>query len=109
MDADHIAAIDNTTRKLFQSGKKPVTVGMWFSSGHSTIVIGITVGLAVAAKEIVGLVPGFESGGNIWGTGLSGLFLFLIGLLNLFIVRDVIKRLNNARQALLATSTSTKI
>ena len=60
----------------FSQGKRPVTVGMWFSLGHSTIVIGITVGLAVAAKEIVGLVPGFESGGNIWGTGLSGLFLF---------------------------------
>ncbi len=91
VDADHIAAIDNTTRKLLQQGKRPVTTGMWFSLGHSVIVIGITLGLVVAAKEIVSAVPGFESGGNVLGTGLSGLFLFIIGLLNLFIVRDVYK------------------
>ncbi len=91
VDADHIAAIDNTTRKLLQQGKKPITTGMWFSLGHSVIVIVITLGLVVAAKTIVGSIPGLESGGNVWGTGLSGFFLFLIGLLNLFIVRDVYK------------------
>lgn len=91
VDADHIACIDNTTRKLLQQGKRPVTTGMWFSLGHSVIVIAITMGLVVAAKTIVGSIPGLESGGNVWGTGLSGFFLFLIGLLNLFIVRDVYK------------------
>ena len=108
VDADHIAAIDNTTRKLLQQGKRPITTGMWFSLGHSVIVIAITLGLVVAAKEIVSAVPGFESGGNLWGTGLSGLFLFLIGLLNLFIVRDVYKTFKQCKQGTISNEEMNK-
>ena len=101
VDADHIAAIDNTTRKLVQQNKKPITVGMWFSLGHSVTVLCLTVGLVIAAKTIIGGIPGFEAGGNLWGTGLSGLFLFLIGLLNLFIVRDVYKTFKQCKAGLI--------
>src|SRR5437667_5835180 len=62
-DADHIAAIDSTTRKLLQSGKKPVGVGFFFSVGHSTVVLLIAVALGLAVKSIVqGVVGGGELG-----------------------------------------------
>jgi len=89
VDADHIAAIDNTTRKLLQQGKRSVTVGMWFSLGHSTIVIALTAALVFATRAIINAVPAFESGGAIVGTLISGVFLFIIGLVNVLIVLDV--------------------
>src|SRR5208283_4983999 len=70
VDVDHIAAIDNTTRKLIQQGKRPVTTGMWFSLGHSVIVIALTAGLVIATKAVTNAVPAFESGGAIFGTTL---------------------------------------
>ena len=91
VDADHIAAIDNTTRKLLQQGKKPNTVGTWFSLGHSTIVMALFVALVFATQAIKGAIPGLQSGGNIAGTWISGVFLFIIGGLNLIIVRGVYK------------------
>jgi high-affinity nickel-transport protein len=91
VDADHIAAIDNTTRKLLQQGKQPVTVGMWFSLGHSTIVIALTAALVLATRAVVNAVPAFESGGALVGTWISGVFLFIIGLVNVLIVLDVYK------------------
>src|SRR5436309_9458225 len=62
-DADHIAAIDNTTRKLLQDGRRPMGVGFFFSLGHSTIVFSLATGLAVAAKTANARVPGFRSVG----------------------------------------------
>jgi len=97
LDADHIACIDSTTRKLTTQNEKPMTCGMWFALGHSTIVVGLTAALIIAAKAVMGVVPGLMSGGNLWGTGISGVFLFFIGLLNLFIVRDVYKTFKKAR------------
>jgi high-affinity nickel-transport protein len=91
VDADHIAAIDNTTRKLIQQGKRPVTVGMWFSLGHSVIVIALTVALIIATRAVANAVPAFESGGAILGTTITGVFLFIIGLVNLMIVLGVYK------------------
>ncbi len=91
VDADHIAAVDNTTRKLLQQGKKPNTVGTWFSLGHSTIVMALFVALVFATQAIKGAIPGLQSGGNIAGTWISGVFLFVIGGLNLIIVRGVYK------------------
>jgi len=88
VDADHIAAIDNTTRKLLQQKKRPVTVGMWFSLGHSTIVIALTAALVLATRAVIGAVPVLENGGNI-GTLISGVFLFIIGFINVLIVLDV--------------------
>src|SRR5882672_9229169 len=94
-DADHISAIDNTTRKLLQDGRKPVGVGFFFSLGHSTVVFLIAVALGLAVKWIVdGVVS--DSGelrnvGGMIGTLVSGGFLVLIGLMNLVILLDIVR------------------
>ena len=94
-DADHISAIDNTTRKLLQQGKRPVGVGFFFSVGHSTVVLLIAVALGLAAKTIVQGVVGdngqLRSIGGAVGTLVSGGFLVLIGILNLFILIDIVR------------------
>jgi nickel/cobalt transporter (NiCoT) family protein len=86
VDADHIAAIDNTTRKLLQDGRRPSTVGTWFSLGHSTVVVGLIVGLVVATRAVVGDVPPLQNLGATVGTLVSGGFLWAIGLINVAIV-----------------------
>jgi len=94
-DADHISAIDNTTRKLMADGKRPLGTGFFFSLGHSTVVLGLTVALAFAAQRIVGQVQNGGSAlhntGSLIGTGVSGVFLYLIGVLNLVILLDVLR------------------
>ena len=94
-DADHISAIDNTTRKLLQSGNKPVGVGFFFSLGHSTVVFLIAVALGLAVKTIVQGVVGdngeLRNIGGAVGTIVSGGFLVLIGVLNLLILVDIIR------------------
>jgi nickel/cobalt transporter (NiCoT) family protein len=89
-DADHIAAIDNTTRKLLHDGQRPLATGFFFSLGHSTIVFSLTAGLAVAAKTVNSKIPGFQEYGGYVGTSVSGTFLLLIGLLNLVVLLDII-------------------
>ncbi len=93
-DADHIAAIDNTTRKLLQSGQKPMGVGFFFSLGHSSVVFLVAVALGFAVRWIVqGVVGGGELrniGGAI-GASVSGGFLILIGILNLVVLVDLIR------------------
>jgi nickel/cobalt transporter (NiCoT) family protein len=89
VDADHICAIDNTTRKLIQQGKRPYTVGTWFSLGHSTIVMGMLVALVVAARFILSAYPTFASVGAVLGTAISGGFLYLIAFINLLIFWEV--------------------
>src|SRR5690349_3617348 len=89
-DADHIAAIDNTTRKFLQDGKRSLGVGFFFSLGHSTIVFSLAAGLAIAAKTVNSSVPGFQSVGGTIGTSVSGTFLLLIGLLNLAVLMDIL-------------------
>lgn len=94
-DADHITAIDNTTRKLLQSGRKPVGVGFFFSLGHSTVVFLIAVALGFAVKWVVqGVVSDngqMRSIGGAAGTLVSGAFLILIGILNLVILLDIVR------------------
>src|SRR5713101_6007191 len=94
-DADHIAAIDNTTRKFLQEGKKPLGVGFFFSLGHSTVVLLIAVALGLATQFIQSNVVNgngeLKSVGGLIGTGVSGAFLLLIGILNLIILLDIIK------------------
>jgi len=97
-DCDHIAAIDNTTRKLIHQGKKPSTVGLWFSLGHSTIVVSLIVVLVYASRLVIGTIPALESGGAIAGTLISGVFLFLIGVINTVIVLDIYKIFKAARE-----------
>jgi nickel/cobalt transporter (NiCoT) family protein len=89
VDADHICAIDNTTRKLLQQGQKPYTVGTWFSLGHSTIVMGMLVSLVVAARFIISSYPTFASVGAVVGTAISGGFLYIIAFINLLIFWEV--------------------
>jgi high-affinity nickel-transport protein len=94
-DADHISAIDNTTRKLLQDGRKPVGVGFFFSLGHSTVVFLIAVALGLTVKWIVdGVVSdggALRSIGGMVGTLVSGGFLVVIGILNLVILLDIIR------------------
>ena len=101
-DADHISAIDNTTRKLLQSGRRPVGVGFFFSLGHSTVVFLIAVALGLAVKWIVqGVVADngqLKSVGGVIGTSVSGSFLVLIGVLNLLILLDIVRVYRNMRR-----------
>ncbi|HSX22158.1 MAG TPA: HoxN/HupN/NixA family nickel/cobalt transporter [Gaiellaceae bacterium] len=88
-DADHIAAIDNTTRKFLQDGKKSLGVGFFFSLGHSSVVFALASTLAVAAATVKAKIPAFQNWGSVIGTGVSGVFLLLIGLLNLAVLLDI--------------------
>jgi high-affinity nickel-transport protein len=90
-DADHIAAIDNTTRKLLHEKKRPLGVGFFFSLGHSTIVFALTLGLALGAHAVDSRVPAFRAYGSTIGAGISGSFLWLIGLLNLVVLLDILR------------------
>ena len=92
-DADHISAIDNTTRKLMNEGKRPVGVGYFFSLGHSTIVVAIGAGIVIAEKAVYGAVSnnssGLEQFGGIFGTIVSASFLYLIAFLNVVILAGI--------------------
>ncbi len=88
VDADHIAAIDNTTRKLMQDGQRPVAVGLFFSLGHSTVVVFLSVAIAASAA-VISDVPSLRTLGGLIGTSVSAAFLLLIGLINLVVLLDV--------------------
>jgi high-affinity nickel-transport protein len=94
-DADHIAAIDNTTRKLMAEGKRPVSVGFWFSLGHSSIVFGLVLLLAAGVRSLAGQVGNDSSAlqqtTGLIGTAVSGTFLYIIGILNLVILVGIVK------------------
>lgn len=98
VDADHIAAIDNVTRKLMQGGKRPVTIGLMFSLGHSTIVVLASVGIAATALALQSRMDGFKEIGGLIGTLVSTFFLFAIALMNLVILRSVIKAFGHVRR-----------
>ena len=101
-DADHISAIDNTTRKLMNEGKRPLSIGFWFSLGHSTIVVAIGVGIVVAEKAVYGAVSNNNSNlkqfGGIFGTIVSASFLYLIALLNVVILAGIVRVFRSMRQ-----------
>ena len=90
VDADHIAAIDNSTRKLMQEGQRPVAVGLFFSLGHSTIVVALTVLIAISAG-IISDIPAFQEVGGLIGTAVSATFLLVIGFINLIVLIDIFK------------------
>jgi high-affinity nickel-transport protein len=89
VDADHIAAIDNVTRKLMQQGKRPVAVGFFFSLGHSTIVFGLSIAIALTSVALKDRFDSLESIGGIIGTSVSALFLVGIAIANIFILISV--------------------
>ena len=94
-DADHIAAIDNTTRKLMEDGQRPMGVGFFFSLGHSTIVFGLALLLSVGVRAIVGPVEEDSSAlhhyTGVIGTSVSGIFLYLIAIINIVILAGILR------------------
>ena len=86
-DADHIAAIDNTTRKLITDGQRPMSVGFWFSLGHSSVVFVMVMGIALGVRALTNGVEddnsALQQAAGVWGPSVSGVFLVAIGLLNL--------------------------
>lgn len=98
VDADHIAAIDNATRKLMQEKKRPVAVGFFFSLGHSSVVVLASIGVAFAAATMKDHFDGFKAIGGVIGTSVSALFLLVIALMNLVILRSIYRAWRHVRQ-----------
>jgi nickel/cobalt transporter (NiCoT) family protein len=100
-DADHISAIDNTTRKLMAEGKRPMSVGFFFSLGHSTVVFALAFLFAIGIKALGGQVT--DTGSSLhnvtnWiGTGVSGTFLYIIAALNVVILAGIINTFREMR------------
>ncbi|EOA83500.1 hypothetical protein ACJQWK_00326 [Exserohilum turcicum] len=90
LDADHISAIDLMTRRLIASNQRPVTVGMFFSLGHSTVVIATSLVVAGTAAAVRDKFDNFERVGGIIGTSVSAAFLLLLGLMNVYILYKLI-------------------
>jgi high-affinity nickel-transport protein len=98
VDADHIAAIDNVTRKLMQEGKRPVAIGLMFSLGHSTVVILGAAAIAGTALALQHRLDGVKAIGGVIGTLVSAFFLFAIALVNLIILRSVYRTFVSVRR-----------
>jgi high-affinity nickel-transport protein len=90
-DADHISAIDNTTRKLLSEGGRPLGVGFFFSLGHSSVVFVLSIGLAVAVGAVHSALPALQFYGGTIGAAVSGVFLWVIGVLNLVVLVGIIR------------------
>lgn len=90
-DADHIAAIDDTVRYMLQKGEKPLGIGFFFSLGHSTIVLGLAIGITFAAAAIKRDLPAMQNVGGLIGASVSGTFLWIIGIINLLVLLDILK------------------
>ena len=97
VDADHIAAIDNVTRKLMQQGKRPVAVGFFFSLGHSTIVFGLSVAIALTSVAIKDRFNSFAAIGGIIGTSVSAFFLLAIAAANFMILISVYRTFQHVK------------
>jgi high-affinity nickel permease len=98
VDADHIAAIDNVTRKLMQEGKRPISVGFFFSLGHSTIVVVASVVVYLTATVIATQLDTARSFSGIVGTSISAFFLIAIALVNILILRGVWQTFQEVRK-----------
>jgi high-affinity nickel-transport protein len=98
VDADHIAAIDNVTRKLMQQGKRPVAVGLMFSLGHSTIVIVGSIAIAATALALQHRIDAVREIGGVIGTLVSAIFLFGIAIVNLVVLQSVYRSFMRVRR-----------
>ncbi|SAM05426.1 hypothetical protein [Absidia glauca] len=98
VDADHISAIDNVTRKLLNDNKHPVSVGLFFSLGHSTIVFVVAVVVAATANAVANGVDHFAEIGGIIGTSISIAFLVLIAALNIIVLAGVLRTLRMVKR-----------
>jgi high-affinity nickel-transport protein len=103
-DADHIAAIDNSTRKLIADGKRPLATGFVFALGHSSVVMLAGIGITIAAKAVLKTVvtpsSGVAAAGGVAGTVLSASFLWLIAVLNLLVLAGIMRVFRNMRRGL---------
>jgi high-affinity nickel-transport protein len=90
-DADHIAAVDDTVRYMLQKGKKPLGTGFFFSLGHSTVVLVLAAAVAFATTAVKTELPQLKGMGAILGAGVSGTFLWIIGILNLLVLLDILE------------------
>jgi high-affinity nickel-transport protein len=97
VDADHIAAIDNVTRKLMQQGKHPVGVGLFFSLGHSTVVFGLSIAIALTSVALKQRFDSFASVGGIIGTLASTFFLVTIAIANIFVLVSVYRTFRHVK------------
>ena len=97
VDADHIAAIDNVTRKLMQQGQRPVSVGLYFSLGHSTVVVLASVAVALTAVTLKGRLETMQAIGGVIGTLISASFLLAIAAMNLVIFFSVYRTFRHVR------------
>lgn len=89
VDADHISAIDNTTRRLIQQEKQPLGVGLYFALGHSTIVVMLSAGLAASSGYVIRHLPFWQDKGGLVGTLISTAFLYIIGAINLVVLWEL--------------------
>jgi nickel/cobalt transporter (NiCoT) family protein len=90
-DADHIAAIDDTVRYMLHKGGRPLGVGFFFSLGHSTVVVVLALAISFAAPAVTREIPQLQSIGGVIGAGVSGVFLWIVGILNLLVLLDLLK------------------
>jgi high-affinity nickel-transport protein len=98
VDADHIAAIDNVTRKLMQEGKRPVAVGFMFSLGHSTIVVVGSIAIAATALALQHRIDAARNIGEVIGTLVSTFFLFGIAIANLLVLQSIYRAFRRVRR-----------
>src|SRR5580704_6192640 len=98
VDADHIAAIDNVTRKLMQEGKRPIGVGFFFSLGHSTVVVLASAVIALTTSALQGRFDGFKLAGGTIGTLVSAIFLFVVAAANFVILLSVYRTFQEVRR-----------
>jgi nickel/cobalt transporter (NiCoT) family protein len=97
-DADHIAAIDNVTRKLMQEGKRPVAVGFFFSLGHSTVVVALAVLIVLTTSALADRYFALKDIGGVIGTSVSALFLFAIAAANVLVLIQVYKAFQSVKR-----------
>ncbi len=97
VDADHIAAIDNVTRKLMQEGKRPVSIGLFFALGHSTVVVLVAAVIAASTVALQATFEGFREVGGVIATSVSTLFLFVIAAINLMVLLGVWRTYRHVR------------
>ncbi len=97
VDADHIAAIDNATRKLMQENKRPVALGLFFSLGHSTVIVLASAAIALAASAMTGRFAAWKAVGGVISTSVSALFLFALAAMNLVILRAIYRSWRNVK------------
>ncbi len=96
-DADHIAAIDNVTRKLMQDGKRPLSTGFFFSLGHSSIVVALSLAIAGTTVALQGRFQSLKEVGGTVGTSVSALFLLLVAIANVFILVSVYRTFRSVK------------